>query len=675
MDLEEAKAKLEITEQERLAVRDYTFMPHSAINSLIGFNMGKYIKSAERGWYIFGMNSDEKKADIELGEEVLSYLGKASLIYSAMIKNAYSNKMLYQLSRGTSVSEVEALREEKICNKILSATTDEDIAQGRFTDPREPAIIRLSVGKDVPFINVNKFLEGMERNGFDQEKEYILSPFAKVTSVNFIKESDGVKFYDVDITKPEMRSFKDGEKDTLSSDIKNNFAEILRKGKALVDIGDRWDALQERILRTESRQDESDMREEQDKLMQEYSEISAEIRAFEEKMHNYVQGLFSEREKELTETREFVKQEEERARVEKMKQIREKRIAELEGSILKLSDIDDLPSSYVSTYESLKEDEKAYADRAKALGIPFNLQLPTQDFDLLLEGIASNIQNIKARVGAVKGQTFEDDSELARVTNEISGYSIKADCVRKYGSKTYEITQEYRDEALHDAKKGVDERVQAIIKSTKLQIIAMKRREVETRKISFWGRLRRLDKLQEAELRNLNLEEQIVKKSPIVEKLDYSIHDSLAELRAFSKRELDGLATEEMIQFNSTVRRYFGVDDSEIERRADTKLRTLMPTVVEPKKKRISTAKKIASANEKTQNLQAELLDIQNTPQNDDIFRTNQSSAISRFTKVLTQVEETLLPNTLLSAEMIRVMQEEKDIHSSHPVDVDWGVK
>lgn len=330
----------------------------------------------------------------------------------------------------------------------------------------------------------------------------------------------------------------------------------------------------------------------------------------------------------------------------------------------------------MSTYESLKVDEKAYADMAKALGIPFNLKLPTQDFDSLLKDIASNIKDIKARVKAIQGQTFEDDEALGEAASKISSYDIKAQCVRKSGSKAYEITQEYREEALFDTKKGIDGRVQDIIKSTRLQVIAMKRSEIESRRISFWGRLRGLDRLQEAELRNLNLEEEIVKKTPVVEKADYSVPDSLAELRAFSRKELDGLATEEMVQFNNMVRKYFGVDDSEIERRADTKLRTAMPAVIEPKKRRMSTAKKIERANARTQSLQAELLDTQNDTRlsNNGAFILRKSNAINRFMKVLNQVEETLLPElSMESVELGLTMEPEKNNHKSNSDDM--GVK
>lgn len=666
MDLEEAKLKLEITEQERFAVGNYTSAFHSTMNSLIGFNMRNYIESNKRGWHLVGVDSQEKKTDAEIGEEVLSFLEEASLIYSAMVKNSYAQKVPYSLIRGTSVKEAEALHKGTAVDRILSTTTDEDVAKGRFTDPKGPAVLRISVAEDVPFLNINDFLKEEDRNGFEREKEYILAPFAKVTESHLLSNWDGYKFYSVGFSKPEMRPFSDGEKDTLGSDIKNNFSEMIRKGKQFIYVGDRWEILQERIRKTESIEDKKYMREEQDKLMQEYSALSAEISAFEGKMHNYVQGLFAEREKEITEARELVEQEKARIRAERLeetkKQIREQRTTAIKDGILSLSEIDKVPSSYVSTYDSLKAEEQTYADMAKALGIPFNLQLPVQNFDSLLKAIYGNIQDIKARVEDIKGRTFEDDEELGEAASKISSYNIKADCVRKNGSKAYEITQEYRDEALFDTKRGIDERVQDIIKNTKLQVIAMRRSEIESRRISFWGRLRGLDKLQEAELRNLNLEEEIVKKTAVVEKPDYSVHDSLAELRAFSRRELDGLATEDMIQFNNVVRRYFGVDDSEIERRADTKLRTSMPTVIEPKKRRMSTAKKIERANARTQSLQAELLDTQNAlrPQSNNAFASRKPNAINRFMKVLNQVEATLLPELSIRGIDLRIDYESR---------------
>lgn len=666
MDLEEAKLKLKITEDERFAVGNYTSAFHSTMNGLIGFNMRNYIESNNRGWHLIGVDSQEKKTDAEIGEEVLSYFEKSALIYSAMLKNSHKQKAPYSLVRGTSVKEAEALREGIAVDRILSTTTDEDVAKGRFTDPKGPAVLRISVAEDVPFIDINEFMKDEDRNGFEREKEYILAPFAKVTGARLLSNWDGYKFYSVGLAKPEMRPFADGEKGTLGSDIKSNFAEMIRKGKQFIYVSDKWEILNERMKRTTNQEERSDIREEQAKLMNEYSALSKEIRAFEEKMHNYAQGLFAEREKEITEAIELVEQDEARIRAEKLeetkKQIREQRTTAIKEGIPRLSEIDKVPSSYVSTYESLKAEEKTYADMARTLGIQFDLQLPTQDIDSLLRYIAKNIQDIKTRVEDIKGKNFEDDDELGEAASKISSYNIKAECVRRHGSKAYEITQEYRDEALFDTKKGIDGRVQEIIKSTKLQLIAMKRSEIEGRRISFWGRLRGLDKLQEAELRNLNLEEEIVKKTVTVEKPDYSVHDSLAELRAFSRRELDGLATEEMIQFNNVVRRYFGVDDSEIERRADTKLRTSMPTVIEPKKRRMSTAKKIERANARTQSLQVELLDTKNAPrpQNNNSFVSRKSNAINRFVKVLNQVEATLLPESSIRGMELRIVYESR---------------
>ncbi len=48
MDLEEAKAKSQITEEERFAVGNYITSFHASMNTLIGFNMLDYFEAKNR---------------------------------------------------------------------------------------------------------------------------------------------------------------------------------------------------------------------------------------------------------------------------------------------------------------------------------------------------------------------------------------------------------------------------------------------------------------------------------------------------------------------------------------------------------------------------------------------------------------------------------------------------
>ncbi len=641
MDLEEAKQKIEISEDERNAVGNYISSFHADMNTLIGFNMLDYFAAQKRGWKLPGDGRDKRTSE-EVGAEVLDWLDRATLVYSAMVKSSYRGTAPQALWRGTSVKEIEAVKRRGTYGKFLSTTITEDIAK-KFTVPTEgDALLRIYRPPEVPFIDVSEFI-GDEDYINQNEKEYVLAPFTKISSCTMRSNWNGYKYYDVGLEKPEMRAFEEGEKDTLREEIKAGFTEALKIGQEFAQVNDRLEWIYDKFSRTTSSEERQWLREERERMEQKYSELRSQVEGFEIKMEHYAQGIFVEKEREINQAYDIVRTEEARIRQEETER-REQEALERESqavrtSASRLDGIESTPQIFYNTYESLKTEEARYRNVAQTLGIPFSMQLPTKSISDNLQAMEEHIKVIRERAQELSGQTYESTKSALKASCELGGYVVAFDDAKAQRDSLYRVTEDYEAEAMFEAKKGIDERIQDIIKRTKLQVIEMKKREVQERKISFWGRLRGLDKLQEAELRNLGLEEELVKKTPIVEKAEYSVHDSLAELRAFSRRELDGLATDEMMKFDASVRSFFSVDDSEISARADMKNRNLLPAVIQPKKRRLSTAKKIARANEKTEALKAELAEVKkenvgaisfgNTAQN------TKSNALENFAQII----------------------------------------
>lgn len=198
------------------------------------------------------------------------------------------------------------------------------------------------------------------------------------------------------------------------------------------------------------------------------------------------------------------------------------------------------PKMISSAYEQLKDTERNFSARAKALSIPFNLQIPNKNIDEFIIKINENISKLQSRVEAMIGISFENPEDAIKAAEQMQDYGARAKSVNAAQNQLFNQVTEYQRRASFSEQKGIDEKVQAIIKKVKLQLLNIKIDDLKKTKISFFGRIRGLDKLRDIQLENLNLEKQILDATPIQVKTSYNVQDSLADLRAFSISELGG---------------------------------------------------------------------------------------------------------------------------------------
>ncbi len=634
MDLEEAKKKVKITPEERAAVEKYINMWHAEMNSIIGFQARQYVSAASEGWSLPGM---DKQIKGDAGEEVLSMIENAGMVYSAMLKSMYEYTPPYKLMRGTSNKEISRLSKGSVYNRMLSTSTDERTAKsfGRYGDA---AFLRIIPGPDIPFINVDEFIGRENLNRY--ENEYILAPFTKVSSNTFRSDWNGFKYYDVKLDKPEMRAFEDGEKEKLSQEIKEKFTDVVEKGKRMLAIYDRLELCQERLRVISDKEERKYYSDMQKANYDEMFALSPEISDFEDKMNRYVQGIFEEREREVKEAHDITKQEEERLAKEAYEKRQKELIDESTKQIKEdapkvISTFQRAPDMLKNTYNSLKNEESRYSQMADILGVPFSLHIPGENIEENLEKLSKNVEDIKTRIDEITGTTFETSKSAMEAVSTLNNYQQKSETVKDNQNVSYNTVKQYSDEATFELKKGVDESVQRTILSTKYKLLQARRREVEGRKISFFGRIRGLGKLKDIELQNIDLEEKILRNTKIQSKSEYSVQDALADMKVFSIRELDGQNTEEMNQLSKRIRRVFGVHDNIIEMRAQEKMRSV-PMVMTDIKKRVRTSEKIRRAEQRNSNLQAELADTQNSfGQNPGFGAYRRSEAIQNLERIL----------------------------------------
>ena len=143
MNLEEAKKKMKLSEEEIASLEYYTGYEHTRINLLCNMDPDVIEKLSKQGW-----------AMLETKEELKTYIDRFTNIYSAMYKNSKSGYHPTRLVRGTGISDVERLR--GVANQFLSTTRSMDVAK-TFAHVGESAIIYLDLEDDVPAIDMDKY--------------------------------------------------------------------------------------------------------------------------------------------------------------------------------------------------------------------------------------------------------------------------------------------------------------------------------------------------------------------------------------------------------------------------------------------------------------------------------------------------------------------------------------
>lgn len=647
MDINEARKKVQITDEERKAVANYLESGHAQMNALISFDIKQYFTLSSRGWLLAGLDNYENKE--EVGSEILSQIEELANIYSAMYKNMYDVEGPTKLMRGTSAHEAQKLTAGETYDRILSTTTNETIAKS-FGEAHAPAFLRIKVGDDIPFINVTEFM-GAENLNRDEE-EFILAPFTKIKSATFSSRYNGYTYYDVSLEKTQMRPFEEGEKENFANTIKSEFLHILELGKTLKKLEDEYERLLRNISTTQDREDRIYMSQRRSEIVEQISEVNPKIKEFTSIMKEYIQGRCVEKEKEYLQAYEICRAEDLRIMQEERKAAEEQRrksgIIDFANRVKKFNqDSQKTPEILNKQYQELLNEESTYANFAQRLGIPYDSYLDKKIIQQNLAQVTNNVIEMGRRILTIKIDKESTMPEVEDALTMIIDYNTSLTNSYRMGVGLSDIVSEYGKENLKTTKKATDERAQQILKNVKLRLLERKKQEIEGRKISLIGRLRGLDKLKTIELEGIKMEMQILKSTPIQTKTSYSIKDTLSDVRAFSMRELSNQMTEDMQFFENTVKEFFGVDEAAIEELARRKLNA-HPMVIAPKRRWEWTSEKIKKAISRNEGLQVELSKSQYYAHKDNkgIKQYDGYSARDRFLAVLKNiVTETALPD------------------------------
>ena len=605
MDLEEAKIKSRITPEEENSIGKYINFGHTQINELACFDVLRYFELANKGWLLSGTkdsNTQEPKDSEELGESILKSIEDFANVYSVMYKYSKTARCPSTLYRGTSNAEARKLKTGDTYDKLISTTTD-SITAKTFMEYGNAGFLRIRLGEDMPFLDVDEFVgkENINR----EEHEFILAPFSKITNAEYSYKDNEISYYNIRLGKPEVRAFEEGEKEKFREKIKTEFAKIIELGKEYQKLVDGYEIDSYRLQRAQDREDIKFLQEKMERDFNHSMEIKPILDEFSETMKNYTQGLCFEKQKEFEEANKIVEDDRKKQlEEEKARRAAEQRKEEISEYNMKLFSINEnlsfIPSNIDFNYNDLKLKAENFSRICSNLGIPFNSEIDTKLLESYINKIRGNINIIKEKtdLSAVSEDTSSvnfENLETLRVyeallrANSISGNLGKA-------------VQVYDKQSLDYIKEGVDHKIQGIIQRAKIEQLERKKEEVASRKVSFLGQITGQKNLKELELHNLELQIEFEKTKPILKKNNYSIHDSLADMIVFSNENLEGRMNSEMQDFYYAVTSNFGVNKDYIERLAYEKVMA-KPAVITPSDK-MHVSERIAELDENNRFLQ-----------------------------------------------------------------------
>ena len=596
MNLEEAKIKSKITPEERKAVEDYIEFYHTQMNILASFDVKKYLELSDKGVLMLGAKSTNKKSQEsseKLGENILNKMEDFSRVFSAMCKySKFANCPRY-LYRGTTNRTARKLKTSSTYDRLISTTTDPNIAK-KFTEYGNAGFLKIHVGDSMPFIDVDDFI-GKE-NTNREENEFILAPFSKIKKAEYSHKNREYTYYDIELEAPELRPFKEGEKEGFSERIKMGFSNIIKIGKEYRSLLDEHELNNQRIKIATNSADIYFLFDKNQEIFNQIKEKSRLLDEFSEIMSNYIQGLCFEKQKEFEEASRIVAEDDKRRlEEENAKRLEEKRqesVSKYNNMVLDITQgLSYIPDNIDFNYNDLKMKEETFSKICSTIGISFNSNVDAQTIEPYISIIQNNINRIKENASL---NSIPEDSSIDFVNSSMKSLEELSHFQEQVNSILNGLgnsVQMYNEQAIFDIKKGIDQKIQNLIRSAKIELLQNQRKNVENRKISFFGKIMGKEKLKELELQNLDLQLDFEKTKPIIEKTKYSIHDSLADMLVFSQENMNGQMTSEMQELYYNVTMHFNVDKNNLYRSVDEKMQA-KPLVLE--KSRISISEQIS---------------------------------------------------------------------------------
>ncbi|MCR5185588.1 MAG: hypothetical protein K6D97_00525 [Clostridia bacterium] len=220
---------LEYTKDELNTLKQYKNQYYKAINQLL-------ISNCETDLSMMSMEAETEVEEAPYDRKnIIENIDRIKNIYRLCQKYFYNTKHKQEVFyRGTSMAEVDRLRQEPFIDRIWTASERKQDAEDFYALKLErPVLIEITVDEEVPFVDVDKILNSNVKTG-----EIVISPFTKIKSITEI-ESDNKKIfktYSITIEKQKLEELTEKEREGLFNYILENSYSIKRKLEECINL-------------------------------------------------------------------------------------------------------------------------------------------------------------------------------------------------------------------------------------------------------------------------------------------------------------------------------------------------------------------------------------------------------------------------------------------------------
>lgn len=520
---------LEITEEEKEALKTYCEYEHTYINLLVSGNIKAVKKFNNDQLDIFSAEYFEKSMDM---------FGK---IYSAMCKYSYGKDMPLTVSRGTTVAEVESLQKDE-CTKLLSTSSNEESAKAfagskvlnheEIEDSdKKAALIRIRT-KNIPMINVNAVL-GDDSN-HERESEIILSPFIKFKNLKFTSNWNGIEYYDGEAEAQELTTAENMEQ--LHNEIIGEIGDIpkliqdYQKHKRGLEMCDAY--AQRNDIDNYER---GEIEKERKSCYENIRIVETKFNSIKAKMSHYAKGIcFETNQKVMQDITE---------ESEHMKSI----IGE-KSNIL-LSELNKKTLQLSTCMRNFTEKCEQYKRLSEKLGIDWKSSVSVH-----------TIKNISTNVQIAMSYMADFQGDIGRIEYCESKLEFIEESIKYIQS---------REEGYNDAKFGVytriqlDEKLQRIIREEEIKQIENQQKKLEIKRGGIFNKIFGRDKEIDLEIEQLELRKILLNIKPIHGREDKTINQTVAKILQY--RDADGVLPEKLATMENQIRSVFRINDDEVK--------------------------------------------------------------------------------------------------------------
>lgn len=582
MDINEARKIAYISKEEREAIQSYLNFEHTGINILANLTPEAYKELAKTGWLLPTTKEDAQKA-----------IEKFVDIYSAMYKDSKGKTIRdrvgainsARLVRGTSNKRMEEL--QGYTPQFFSMSTSEEIAK-TFCEYSDSALVKFDVSSGVPFLNAEDFRSENRRN----ESEIIIAPFSRIDRKRIIDKQNGYTYYGVSVSKPKLEDIPSDELDKLSEEVIEGFAQNVKDIKEYMSVVNDYDLWNYRCSRANNAEDREFCLVEGEKVSKKRDELKKKIDDFRIKLQRTLKGLCRQKEKDIDQAKEVISNDkEERAKQQKAKEEaerieREKQEAEVKRKET-LSELytkveenpknaSKLTGDIARVYNDLLESEKTCKEVAQKLQIGYSKNVSTTSIPQKIGEIEKNVSEILSqiqRVGINQDASLEEATEISKkITPLLDGISYGNEIMKD----APDIVTIHREQSERELKRNLYYKVHTMIQDAKVQKLKNDRKNIESEKVGFFGKLIGKDKLKELRLQNNKLKIDEARSDKPLEQESYSVRNMLADLYSC---KADGTFTPQMQSLYTAIKSVYKSGNEEfsdeyIKRLANEKART-----------------------------------------------------------------------------------------------------